>query len=435
MNPLGRSAVLLVVVLAIGAAIYAAAGVANAYLAADDFQWLSIGHAFTWSGLLRVGGDRFYRPVVEVWFAGAVAACGPATSCYHLLNLALHLFTISLVFAMALALFRDARAAFWGALFFAVEPAYTQAVVWISAVSTLLATCLYVASLLAQAGSWRAATEARRRAAEAVAVLAAAGAMFSHEAAITLPVVSWLMWREFGPESLTKRRTLAAGLAIAAGVFALATVLANYRNPAFSEAQYAIGAHAVRSGLGYIVSLYVGPSWWAAWVVGGVVMAVLLAAAPATRFGALWLLVTVVPYTGFRWGNVSRYEYLPSIGFALAVAAALCAGADRLARRGDRSRRIAVAAVFLVATFVAVRFVRFDYPSITSQVQSLEPWRAYAERLAAEAPQQVAGRVVEIGPSFASEFVDPMYVGPMLRWLRHDFTLQIIIDRPWTARR
>jgi len=259
--------------------------------------------------------------------------------------------------------------------------------------------------------------------------------LFSHEAAITLPFVSWMMWRQFGPEPLTKRRTLALCLVLAACGFALLTVLANYRNTVFSESHYAIGGHMLRHAIDYVVALYVGPSRLDAWVACGVAIAVLLAATPATRFGTLWLLVTVVPYSGFTWGNVSRYHYLPSIGFAIAIAAALCAVGDRLSGKWEGARRIAQVAVFLVAAFVAIRFVRFDYSAVRSQVQSMEPWRVYADRLTAEVPQPGADRVVHIGPSLESDFVDPMYVEPMLRWLRQDHTLRVVIDQPWTTKR
>ena len=435
MNPHGRTAVLLALLLVIGGALYLAAGLADAYLAADDFQWLAAGQAFTWPSLLHISGDRFYRPVVNLWFAGAFAACGPSTSCYHALNLTLHLITVSLVFVLALGLFRDSRMAFWGALFFAVEPAYTQAIIWVSGVTTLLATCLYVASLVAQSASWRAGTQGRRLGAEVAAILTAAGALFSHEAAITLPVVSWIMWRQFGPEALTKRRMLTLGLVLAACGFGLLTVLANYRNPVFSESHYAIGVHIVRHALDYIVAMYVGPSGPEAWVACCVAIAILLTAAPATRFGVLWLLITVVPYSAFTWGNVSRYHYLPSIGFAFAVAAALCMAGDRLSRRGERARRAAQVVVLLVAAFVAVRFVKFHYPAARSYVQSMEPWRAYAEKLVVEVPEDSVDRVVHIGPSLESDFVDPIYLEPMLRWLRQDYSLQVVVDRPWTTGR
>ena len=260
----GTVLALLVVVLSATAAIYLAAGVGRAYFVADDFQWLAGGHTFTPARLVdQVAGDHFYRPAVDVWFAAAAEACGFSGPCYHAASLSLHLLNVALVFLLALSLFTDVRIAFLGALLFALEPGYTQAVVWVSAATALLMTTCYVGSLLAQVLSW---TEqgARRTAYEIIATLLFVGALFSHEAAITLPVVSWIMWREFGPEPLLGRRVLAGALTAGVALFAVMTVLANHRNAVFTESRYAIGVHAIQHALDYFVALYVGPGWWMA---------------------------------------------------------------------------------------------------------------------------------------------------------------------------
>ena len=72
-----RTASLLLLLLVIGGAIYVASGVEEAYLAADDFQWLEAGRTFTWSRVLYVSRQHFYRPVVDAWFGGAVADVDP----------------------------------------------------------------------------------------------------------------------------------------------------------------------------------------------------------------------------------------------------------------------------------------------------------------------------------------------------------------------
>lgn len=421
-----RMLAVLAVPVAASAALYLRAGLAQAYLAADDFQWLEGGRAFVWSRLSQqVVGDHSYRPVVDVWFAAAVAGCGPSTPCYHLLSLALHLLAVALVGLLALSLFDDFRIALWGALFFALEPGYTQAVVWVSAATTLLATCFYVSALVAQAASWKAATRVKRSAFEIAAVALSACALFSHEATMTLPAVSWIMWKQFGPEDLLKRRALVSGFVLAVGVFVVMTALANYRNTVFTESHYAIGLHVFPHAFAYFVALYVGPGSWFAYFACTVAIALLLAATPATRFGALWLLVTVLPYVGFTWGNVSRYLYLPSIGFALAVAAALVAAGDWLSHRRPDSGRLVQAGVLAVALFVALRFAKFDDASIRSQVQSLELWRDYAIELATDAAPDAGRILVTRLPS--GELVDVMYVAPMLRWVYQDFTSEVVM--------
>lgn len=145
------TAALLSVLLVVGATPYVQAGIARAYFAADDFQWIAGGHNLGWSRIAEVRSrDHFYRPMIDAWFTLSVAGCGRAAACYHLANFAVHLLNIGLVFALALLLFSDLRVAFLGTLIFALEPAYAQAVVWISAITGVLATACYLTSLVFQ---------------------------------------------------------------------------------------------------------------------------------------------------------------------------------------------------------------------------------------------------------------------------------------------
>ena len=430
-----RSAAWLILLLAATAAAYLSAGVTRAYLAADDFQWLEGGFLFHWSRIFdQIAGDHFYRPVIDIWFGGATLACGPSTSCYHVLNLGLHFLNVALVFSLALLLFDDLFVASLGALMFALQPGYTQAVVWISAVTAVLMTTFYVTSLVFQAMSWR-ANGTRRVTYELLAVAAFFAAIFSHEAAMTLPGISWIMWWLFAPKRVETRRVMAGGLGAGVALFAAMTVLANHRNAVFTESRYAVGAHMIRHALDYLVALYVGPGWWLSYTVAVVVVLLLLAATRATRFGAAWLVISMVPYLGFTAGNVSRYLYLPSIGFSLGIAAAVAAGAGWLSRRYPNSRRAILAGMLLVALFITVRYARFDVASIRSQVKYLEPWRTFANTLAANAHPAAAGSLHVALPPGALEDkaadvkIDEMYVDPIAKWVYQDYGLSVVIDR------
>lgn len=408
-------------------AIYLVAGIGGAYFAADDFQWLASGHTFTWSRVWRqIAGDHFYRPVVDLWFAAAVTGCRDLAACYHVANLVVHVLNVALVFAIAWGLFDDLRVAALGALLFAFDPGYAQAVVWVSAITGVLMTFFYLASLGAQIRSWTTANETRRVAYECVAVMMFGCALFTHEAAITLPVMSWMMWRLYGGRDWTIRPILLGGSILGVGTFTVLTLLANHRNAVFSENQYGIGFHLVQHGLDYFAALYVGPRWWPAYLLSAAAVTALLVT-PRTSFGARWLLITLVPYLGFTAGNVSRYLYLPSIGFALAIAAALTVAYDHLAHRYARHARFAAIGFLLAATFIVARFARFNYSSIRGEIEMLEPWRAYAARLAREAPPATSGRVHLTPPPGGT--VDAMYVGPMLQWVRQDYRLDVVVER------
>jgi len=432
-----RSAVWLILLLGATTAVYLSAGVTHAYLAADDFQWLEGGFLFHWSRVFnQIAGDHFYRPVIDIWFGGATLACGPSPACYHLLNLGLHFVNVALVFSLALLLFDDLFIASLGALMFGIQPGYTQAVVWISAVTAVLMTTFYVMSLVFQAISWR-RTGTRRVVFELLAVAAFVAAIFSHEAAMTLPVVSWIMWWLFAPKRLDGRGVMAGGLAAVVALFAAMTVLANHRNAVFTESRYAVGTHMIRHALDYLVALSVGPGWWLSYSAAVLVVLLLLAATRATRFGAAWLVISMAPYLGFTAGNVSRYLYLPSIGFSLGIAAAVAAGGGWLSRRDSSSRasqRMALAGMLLAALFITVRYARFDVASVRSQVKYLEPWRTFANTLAANTHPSAGTLHVALPPGAledkaADVKIDEMYVDPMAKWVYQDYGLSVVIDR------
>jgi hypothetical protein len=407
-------------------AVYLTAGLPSAYIAADDFQWLAGGHTFSWSRLLYVtGGDRFYRPMADLWFASTASLCGFTLSCHHLLLLGLHAVNVSLMFVLATWLFRSLRTAWLAGLLFALNPAYTQAVVWLSGVTGVLCAFGYLGSLTALVWSWRAQTGRTQRMRELLAVALFAGAVFSHEAAVTLPIVAVVMWRLFGPAEGAPRRIPFAGAALVLAVFAAATIVANRRNVLFSESGYTVGPHMLDHALDYVASLYVGPSSTPAHIAIVIALAGLLMIDRATRFGVLWLLVTLIPYLPFTAGNTSRYAYLPAIGFSWAVAAAVVAGLDRL--RLSRHAIAGTAGILYAAAvlFVVIRFAPFATASVRGHVRAFEEWRTRARELAdSTETREPAFRV----PSLKDQRVEPMYVEPMVRWELQDYTTPIAVE-------
>ena len=410
----------LTAILVLTAAVYISAGLPGAYLAADDFQWLGGGHTFTWGRLLYVtGGDRFYRPAADLWFAGTTSVCGFELPCHHLLLLAIHLANVALVFVLATWLTGSLGTAWLATLLFALNPAYTQAVVWLSAITGVLCAFGYLGSLAAIAWSWQTADEGRRRRRELLAITLFGLAAFSHEAAITLPVVAFVMWRLFGPACESVRWRLPVGLGTVVAAFAAATLLANRRNALFATSGYRLGLHSIDHALDYVASLYVGPSSPAAHVFIPAALAALLWINRTTRFGALWLMITMLPYLPFTTGNTSRYAYLPAIGFSWAAAGAIVAGVDRL-RRVSRAPAWAPAATSALAcAFVIARFGPFAYESVRGHVRSFEDWRIRADKLAAAA--EVHDGTLQVADP-GDPLIDSMYVEPVVRWERRDYT-------------
>jgi hypothetical protein len=218
------------------------------------------------------------------------------------------------------------------------------------------------------------------------------------------------------------RRRLPVGLGIVVAVFAATTLMANRRNALFATSGYVFGLHSLDHALDYIASLYVGPSSPAAHVFIAVAVGALLWINRTTRFGALWLLITMLPYLPFTTGNTSRYAYLPAIGFSWAAAGAIVAGVERV-RRVSRAPAWAPAATYAIAcAFVIVRFGPFAYESVRGHVRSFEDWRIRAEKIAAAVEVQ-DGTLQVTDPG--DPLIDSMYVEPIVQWQRRDYTTPV----------
>jgi hypothetical protein len=208
--------------------------------------------------------------------------------------------------------------------------------------------------------------------------------------------------------------------------FAWATFVAQRNNAIFGQGGYGVGPHMVRHLFEFLAQLTVSPRWWLSDVLWITALAVLVAASRATRFSALWMLTSLTPYLGFTAGNVSRYHYVPAMGFSLALAAVVVQGSDWLAARVPRSVWPRVGGAILAA-FLLVRFARFCYPAAAAEARSLEPWREYAALVLSLNPGPV-GPSIRV-PAPPDPAVEERYLTPMLRWLFDDNELQVIVER------
>ena len=427
MSRRGVRSVALLSLLALSVAMYVMSGLADAYLVADDFQGIAGGHVFTWDRIRNaLGTNSFYRPVIDVWFAVVVRVCGSSTTCYHGANLTIHLANVALCFYLGVLLAGGVRVPFLAGLLFALVPGDTQAVVWVSAVTELSATLFFLASLVAQARSWSVSGEVQRKAHEVLAVLCLVGALFSHEAAATLPLVSVVMWWQFKPGTLRQRRILVVGFVVALATFVGATWLANRRNTLFLESNYTVGWHGLRHAFGYLVALYVGPPGWLAYLFCLAGVTVLLLANATTRFGTIFMLATIVPFVWFTSGTYSRHLYLPAAGFSIAVGAGLTALVDLIGPRSRLERSVVRVAYGVAVLFIAVRFGQFYLASIQGHVKWTRPWQDYAKRLSAETRR--ADSALRAPPMLDPEGRTSIYVEPIVRWMFDDYTSPVIVE-------
>lgn len=164
----------------------------------------------SWEALLeRAGGG--VRPLLKASYTLNWTLGGG----FHLLNIALHAMNAVLLFFIGEALFRNRRAAFVAALLFALHPAATEAVTYISGRSSSLMALFYLGALLAylRGAHWF------------FSALLFLLAVATRETAVTLPAAlllcelcrgQWPGWRE-----ILRRQWAHWALLLAGGVFVL----------------------------------------------------------------------------------------------------------------------------------------------------------------------------------------------------------------------
>jgi tetratricopeptide (TPR) repeat protein len=315
----------------------------------------------------------YYRPLVFATFAIEAVASDAAPALFHLTNLTLHAAVACLLFAAASALGASRAAACAAALLFALHPVQSEAVLYVSGRTDVLASAFGLGALLlhARARGWRGpAVGAGARWGAAICFALALGCK---ESAASLPLALVAGDRIFaGSDGRPLRRDL-LGLAPYLGVLAgyalwrwslqgegLAIEPLEELGPRLRGALAALTSYAglLLLPLDLHLERFVSdsPAW--RWL-GGLALATLgLLAAwrarPAVRFWLAWAAVAYLPtsnllpvYPGLPAGTVfapEHFLYLPSTGLA---AAAVLAAEPRLPRRVAAIGLAVVLAAFL----------------------------------------------------------------------------------------
>ena len=422
----------------LGCAIIAAAAVsvcASAVdygLFADDFQWPVGAQQFDAARLLSLS-DRthFYRPVVELYFPAAVAACGRSASCFHWLSTVAHAATSLLVALMVGAISRRWACGALAGVLFAVEPAPVEAVIWVSAISELLATGLFVVTVWL---FWRAMTSGRLMP-YIGACLSFAACLLTHESGITLVAVLALVLfvlpaNDSAREATTrtapsKRLLMLVPFAALSAAYLLVAYVINSRNYVVTQGRYAVGIHVLSNMLDALVTLAVANREpLALLIVIGLTLWASLGAPPRVRFYTLWTLVTLLPFAGFRDGLSSRYLYLPAVGFAALLADALWLVRPRL----ERWTRAGVVVWWVLTIALTVRFATFAAKNVEAWEHVSTPFREYTATVRALYPSPGIGAALEV--PVPPEEVAPHYVPSLLQWEYADVTLRPAIRQP-----
>jgi hypothetical protein len=330
--------------------------------------------------------DTLYRPFTTLSFLFNYAVLGNADSAagYHVVNVLLHMANVLLVFQVALRVLRERPAAFFAAALWAVHPVLTESVANIAGRADLLATMAVLGGLLLYD---RALTGIRWRGAVAGLFAAAVFGMFSKESAAVLlglmllwDLVCGAGWRGGGV-----RRASAYGAVVCAlllllvsrwAVFAAAPVpeMPFVDNPLRGAGFWMARFTAIKMvgmdllfllwplhlscerGFAQTVPSTAGDA--GAWLALAVSAGILAAAIGRYRrdkamfWAAGMFAIALLPVSNLVLligaTMAERFLYLPSVGFAIAVAALLY----RLrARIPVQAVAMALVAVLAVRTF------------------------------------------------------------------------------------
>lgn len=308
---------------------------------------------------------------------------------FQLFNIAVHALNAALLFLIGRILFKNAGAAFAAALLFALHPAQTEAVTYITGRSSSLMAAFYLAAILAylRGAHW------------VVSSLLFVLALAVRETAVTLPAALLLCelcrverpdWRQ-----IVRRQWPHWSLLLAGGLF----VLLNQRYfdlIAFGFGERSLGENLLTQvgGVSYLVLRLVSlhgynidpalptlAAWdatlaWQAALLGALFLIGLanLRARPWIAFGVLWFYLQLSPTNSLvpRLDVANdRQLYLASWGLFLALALQL----RNLGLKSGKAMTAAVALAFAVACV----WRQLDYRSEIALWESsvrLAPWNA-----------------------------------------------------------
>jgi len=372
----------------------------RAYFFNDDFQWLQEARTFAAFNPLRLErySGQFYRPVIEIYFlvGRRVLGCNPFA--FHLASVLIHLLNTAVLYKFARSLVKGAAFAALTAVFFAFQPGYVQAVVWVGAITDLLPALWYLLTLW----SFLLFLEGRGRVFYVSAIATFTLCLLTHESSATVLVLmialDAMMTANRGDHvyaRLANRlRAYFPFAVLLAGYLSLEYVLSRH-SYLITEGHYRFGWHAVPHALDYLISLYVGPHIIVSrMVVALVLVALLLRGTPRVRFFVFWMLVTIAPASFFTWDNVSRYLYLPAAGFAMLLAEAMLAISRlHLPRMPAQAGRV-IAVVMTVA--ISTRFAAFAAITPAGFREETQPFERFAAAVQRSRTVESAGAVVYV---------------------------------------
>lgn len=414
-----------------GAALFVYARTADYGLISDDFGWLVSAMVFEPGRLFELDGrTHFYRPVIETYFPAALAVCGKAASCYHWLSISIHITNCLLVACMAGALSRTWAIGALAGLLFAVMSTPVEAVAWVSAVCELLATLFFVLTIWL----FHRAVGSHSAVAYAGALLSFLACLLSHESGITLlPILLlslWLLDPRGSPHARAEGlafRNLAPHLAPFVGAFlayGLIAWIVNSRNYVVNEGHYGVGLHLVTNVLNALTTMFIVPRSLPLLLLVAAFFVWAATMAPRrVRLYAIWAVVTLVPFAGFRDGDLpSRYLYLSAVGFSALAAELLWLARSILVSHWRMAGPIAWAIVTVALT---VRFAVFAARNARIGESNQAAYSSYAAAVRAKYPSVPSGALIEV--PVPPPDLPAAHVATTLQWEFDDPALRVVM--------
>jgi len=383
----------------------------DSYLVTDDFQWVQGGLQFSLSDPINVSHrTHFYRPVIELYFAAMQGLFPCSARALHATSVSIHLINVGLVMVLAHMIKANPLFTAVSGLLFAVQPSAAEAVLWPSAVTTLLCATFGLLMLALDARRARAPS----RTGSAAVAIAFAAALGSHESGVMmLPAALALRYARGDRVRLPVWARDYAGCICVLAVYVALAAWINSRNYVVTEGHYRLGAHIATNLLDYLVALYAGRRRLMDYALVFAVSVLLVwKGSRHVRAWYVWMVIALTPVLPFSWATSSRYLYVPCIPFAFLLAEGLLwlRTTVAAARTIPHRRTAAVAVLIAVTTFVVGRSALFTRKGVWTFDNDAAAYRTIAESMR----KHRTGDVVTVERS-AVERIPPLYVLPLAR--------------------
>ena len=356
----------------------------------DDYVWLLDARDAAGdlsSAFAPFGPYGFFRPLAITMSRGMYFAFGMDYGFHHAFILLLHLTNGLLLFCLSRKLLKSDLPAFLCALSFLLYPTQVPSVAWLSSLSDILLTMLFLLSMI----FFRKAQDSKLAIGMHLSVFFAILAMFTRETGVLLPVL--LIGLHFFIDrpiiSLKKHQNLRHELFRFLPYFSISVAVlflqAALKSKSQATAAFGFGPHFAGNFLRYFGSFLFANRFFEILSLGSqaantaiqaaigallllAVLAALFRGARAARFGAFWLLAALAIPSMFLVEITVRYLYQPLAALALVAAAVFM---PLFANPSSAKKALAVSAVLLLAaSFISYKATQ-NYDAIANA-----HWRA-----------------------------------------------------------